>query len=147
MKPLHLAAAALFSVVVAAAGAAADVPREPPPAKLRDGEIRAIVRRVLGAAQDPARCSAVTTGAVVQIECKRTECNSCNVTHVITRLVQRYGKWQVGGTRRERRGDTGECGCCQLSELTALWKCSPMRSMTSCGTPAGTTTALKTPAG
>lgn len=61
---------------------------------------------------DPQRCQVVPSGGSYLIECRRTECRTCQVTYVITTLAQEGGLWTVSGTRRVRRGDTGECGCC-----------------------------------
>ncbi len=70
------------------------------------------VRRLLGPKQDPRRCQVVQRATLYSIECRNTECHACDVTHVITTLKRKNGTWIVGSTRRERRGDTGECGCC-----------------------------------
>jgi len=78
-------------------------------------EIRDIVHSVLGKQIDPEACAAKKGSADYVIECHKTECKSCNVTYVYTTLVRKDGKWRIGGTRRERHGDTGECGCCQLA--------------------------------
>lgn len=78
-------------------------------------EMREIVRRLLGAEQDMDRCAIVERNKdkEVRIECRHTEWRTCYVTHVITSLHRKNGKWIIGETRRERRGDTGECGCCR----------------------------------
>jgi hypothetical protein len=77
-------------------------------------EVRQVVRRLLGKDYDPSRCQVAPGEKSYLIECRQTECHTCQVTHVITTLHLRKGLWAVLGTRREPRGDTGECGCCTL---------------------------------
>jgi hypothetical protein len=79
-------------------------------------QVRDVVRAVLGKQVDSETCAAKKSGADYVIECHKTECKSCNVTYVYTTLVRKDGKWRVGSTRRQRQGDTGECGCCQLAQ-------------------------------
>lgn len=85
---------------------------EPAVERPTQGEIRDAVRRLLGPKQEISLCHLAPRAHGYNIECSRTECHSCNVTHVITTLIRKEGRWLIAGTRRERRGDTGECGCC-----------------------------------
>jgi hypothetical protein len=89
--------------------AAERAPQAPRPT---DPEVRQVVRRLLGKATNLQRCQVIPSGSSYVIECSKTECRACNVTHVVTTLRQQDGQWAVAGSRRERRGDTGECGCC-----------------------------------
>jgi len=84
----------------------------PRPHRPTDQELQQVVRRLLGKDVDPQSCQVVSRDRSYLIECRRTECHTCQVTYVITTLAQKSGLWAVSGTRRVRRGDTGECGCC-----------------------------------
>lgn len=82
------------------------------PHRPTDQELQQVVHRLLGKDVDPQRCQVVSRERSYLIECRRTECHSCQVTYVITTLAQKGARWTVAGTRRVHRGDTGECGCC-----------------------------------
>lgn len=46
-------------------------------------------------------------------ECRTTECpGACQVVHLVTVLGERNGRFRRVSQDRQRRGDTGECGCC-----------------------------------
>lgn len=86
--------------------------REPASPRPSEQELREAVQRLLGTRQDPRRCQVIERDTQYRIECRNTECRTCNVTHVITTLIRKHGTWVIATTRREPRGDTGECGCC-----------------------------------
>jgi hypothetical protein len=72
------------------------------------------VRRWVSPQADPASCAPVApVGGEARWECTTTECpGSCMVVHVITVLGVSGGRWRRVSQRRDRIGDTGECGCC-----------------------------------
>lgn len=82
------------------------------PHRPTDQELQQVVRRLLGKDVDLQSCQVVSRNRSYLIECRRTECHTCQVTYVITTLAQKSARWTVSGTRRVRQGDTGECGCC-----------------------------------
>jgi hypothetical protein len=72
------------------------------------------VQRYLSPYAEPSACVAMgAAGGEHRWECRYTECpGGCQVVHLVVVLGERNGTWRRVSERRDRVGDTGECGCC-----------------------------------